>query len=232
MTPSVEALHQFQLELDRAEVLRLQGYRQGMGSASAEVMGLVDQAVEQALRLAQPRAVYAVFDMAADDGVALPGGQRLLQAGVPRQWRGLERLALAVCTIGPGLENRVSRLFADGDLALAAMLDSAASVAVENVADQVNRAICSQARQWHLEAGPRLSPGYGRWALEEQRTIFNVLPPASIGVELTEGLMMRPEKSISFGVGLGQRLVADNSNVCRRCGMASCQFRRTGGEHG
>lgn len=49
MTAPVEALQQFELRLDRSEVLRLQGYRRGSVPASPQVMALLDQAVAQAL---------------------------------------------------------------------------------------------------------------------------------------------------------------------------------------
>ncbi len=46
--------------------------------------------------------------------------------------------------------------------------------------------------------GVRLSPGYPSLpSLEMQRPIFEVLQPSVIGIELTEGLMMHPEASVS-----------------------------------
>ncbi len=46
--------------------------------------------------------------------------------------------------------------------------------------------------------GIRLSPGYPSLPdLEAQRVIFDLLRPQEIGIELTEGLMMDPEASVS-----------------------------------
>jgi 5-methyltetrahydrofolate--homocysteine methyltransferase len=46
--------------------------------------------------------------------------------------------------------------------------------------------------------GKRFSPGYPAWpGMEDQRVLFDLLHPEEIGVELTEGMMMAPEASVS-----------------------------------
>jgi hypothetical protein len=107
------------------------------------------------------------------------------------------------------------------------MLDSVGSVAVESVADKVNYLLCEHARARNMNTGPRLSPGYGKWRLREQKVIFSLLPGERIGIRLNEQCMMRPVKSLSFCLGIGRALPPrEKINPCRYCGMKDCPYHR------
>ena len=97
---------------------------------------------------------------------------------------------------------------------------------VEELADRSNGRICELALSAGLKPDLRRSPGYGRWAIEEQQLLFDVLEPGDIGVTLTETCLMNPSKSISFAVPLlggdpGRR----GRSRCTRCGFVSCSYR-------
>ena len=78
-----------------------------------------------------------------------------------------------------------------------------------------------------LYAAPRISPGYGRWSVEEQDIIFKLLPADSIGVSLTKSYMMVPRKSVSFAVRFtGEKPNDDSLSPCVRCRRKECAFRR------
>ena len=121
-------------------------------------------------------------------------------------------------------------LLKEGKYTEALTLDSAGSVAVDSVADQVNYFICHKALDSGMKTGPRLSPGYGRWPLTDQRLIFGLLPGERIEVYLNDRCMMVPQKSVSFCIGLGLqenlRGINRKINPCRYCGMPNCLYRR------
>jgi hypothetical protein len=210
-------------DIEEKEVLRLQKVAQPRG----KIKGVLANALREGYSLAEPRAAYVWLKVneVNESSLILEGGFRL--SGGISLWKGAEYLALALCTIGSQLEDRVSELFDGEDYACALMLDSAGSVAVESVADRVNLFICEEANRLGLETGPRLSPGYEGWSLEDQKVIFVILPSEKVGVCLTEQYMMIPRKSISFCVGIGRGLGSgERVNPCRHCSLKDCPYRR------
>ena len=53
------------------------------------------------------------------------------------------------------------------------------------------------------ELCPRYSPGYGDFALENQKGIFNLLSPSKYtGLTLKDNMIMVPEKSVTAVIGI------------------------------
>ena len=56
--------------------------------------------------------------------------------------------------------------------------------------------------------------------------MFALLPGDKIGVTLTEKCMMRPRKSLSFAIGIGEGFTIEkNVSRCRHCGMINRPYR-------
>ena len=83
----------------------------------------------------------------------------------------------------------------------------------------------------------RFSPGYGDWALEEQKILFSVLDCAhTIGLTLTESCMMAPVKSVTAVIAImekdtkqnnkNEKIFSNSTNKCLRCNKIDCKFRR------
>ena len=83
----------------------------------------------------------------------------------------------------------------------------------------------------------RFSPGYGDWALEEQKSLFSVLDCAhTIGLTLTESCMMAPVKSVTAVIAIteedtkqnnkNEKTFSHSTNKCLRCNKIDCKFRR------
>jgi hypothetical protein len=170
-------------------VLRLLGYRQGRTPVSPETEKLLERVFQRGPTLAEPKAVWAVapFDERSSSSEH-PGRSRVLS--------GAAEVAVAVCTIGPRLEQEAADLSRRGELALASIMDAWGSEAVETLAQSLQRRIKRQLAEH--DAGNRLSPGYRGWPVEDQAWLFRLVPADRIGVSLTPGFMMVPRKSISF----------------------------------
>lgn len=206
-----------------------------------QLQELMAEMTQEAGRLAEPKAVYSLFGQ--DD---LPPGSFLsslvrdsFAAGKPADAIGTNAgpalpvssaavaVALAVCTIGQALEERVAEYSSSGELTRGLILDAAGSVLAEASCDFVNQAICGVAAERSLHATCRTSPGYGKWEVKEQAVVFKLLPAHSIGVTLTSSFMMVPRKSVSFAVRLLSEKPADERlSPCTRCGRKECEFRR------
>jgi len=216
------------INIEPEEVLRFQGWRAGRRQVKDEIKRLVQSQIDRSYKLIQPRAVFCIFPscLCSEGRVKLERGGEFSIGKMTQDWTGLKHLALAICTIGQALEKEVSKLFSTGEYATAAMLDSAGSVAVESLADCVNRVICQQALSEGLVSTRRVSPGYGDWALQEQKMVFTLLPGDKIGVTLTGKYMMLPRKSVSFAMGIGEGFVIEKSiERCGDCDMVSCPYR-------
>jgi len=201
------------VEVTAEEALRCLGYPDGHRRAGA-ARARLHAVWEEALALVAPRGAFVVVS-----------GATAAAAGMPEP---AERAAVAVCTIGPALEDESARRAADGDLLAALLLDAVGSAAAEAAADALNLRVCHEALAHGLRAAPRVSPGYGGWDTGAQRDLLALLPAGELGVSLTGGGMMVPRKSVSFAASLvppGAEALADGS-PCRRCGLARCRHRR------
>jgi len=200
----------FQVEAPRVEALRLLGIRPHQRPLRASLQRVFEEEYEAARDLFDPAVV-----LESQQGLA---GSGFYDPSMP--------LALAVCTIGPALDERVEDHTRAGDSARGMVLDAIGSAAVEALADRSNERICRQALEAGLLPDVRSSPGYGRWSLEEQRLIFDLLEPEEIGVSLTGTHMMNPNKSISYAVPLrGGRPGKRARGRCQRCGFRDCEYR-------
>ena len=133
---------------------------------------------------------------------------------------------LAICSIGPALEEAVSCLFAD-DPALAFSLAAFGSAAVDLLGQAMCRIVDEQADAAGEHTSVPLSPGLVGWPVSNgQRQIFALLDGALAGVTLTDSCMMVPKKSTSMAIGVGAD-VAHAGETCDYCSMsATCRYRQ------
>lgn len=216
------------LEIDPDEVLRFQGYKKSVDTPGPDVLALFEEALALGRRLMAPRAVVRWLAVTRQDGDTIDaGGAALTIPDVGRLWGPLEWVAVAVCTIGDGIERRVAELWGARELPLAAMLDSVGSGAVESLAEYVNDLLCQEGIPLGLPVTNRISPGYGRWDVAEQRVLFSLCPGEAIDVALNAACFMTPVKSISLLAGAGADARVDHYfSQCARCWMRDCAYRR------
>ena len=73
---------------------------------------------------------------------------------------------------------------------------------------------------------PPFSPGYGDWDLSVQGRVLDLLTAHKrIGLTLTAGGMLVPEKSVTAVVGLSDREEDACGQKCMRCTKTDCPFR-------
>ncbi len=222
-------LFEVSLEIDPQEVLRLQGYRRPSDVPTPEVVEILQAGMAEARDVFQARWVYREFPVDSVDlaGCRLREGIELLIQELPEHWGPIATLGLVVCTIGDAIEERIEALFAEREFALAYMLDSLGSAGAEALAEGFLRQLCAERLAQGLKVTPRESPGYPRWAIEEQRKVFALVPADTIGVGLNPYCIMTPRKSISFAVGIGpQAKMGSSLSPCRACDMRGCAYRR------
>jgi hypothetical protein len=195
------------------------------------VRKLISTAIEEGYKLVRPQALYDEMAAGIDEQgrVVLDNGAVLDNPHAVREWQGLEQAGVAICTIGLLLEQRVGELFAQGNAALALLLDSVGTTAVGSVSRQMDALICRRAENVGMNAGPRFSPGSTGWDITQQKIIFSLLPANEVGVSLNEHFMMIPIKSVSFVVGMGSKVpVPKVRRPCGYCPRVDCPGREQG----
>jgi hypothetical protein len=139
-----------------------------------------------------------------------------------------QRLLVAVYTIGPALEARVSELYRMGEPLLSYMLDCVGIMALGLVGERLRRLAEEQAAGRGWGVSPALSPGgLVGWPVQGQRELCAMLPLADIGVWLNEYCVLEPHKSVSMVIGLGPGYESHEvGSVCHYCALRDTCWRR------
>jgi len=196
-------------------LLRVDHILEGQGipasQASAPLLAAAQDVVAEAQQLLAPAALYIILPVRhfEHQQIVLENGASFSGSLMARALAGATEVALAVCSIGPALEERMTGLFAEGDAVRALALEGAGIAAVRQVANTVGVRICDAATARGLNVGMRASPGQEGWAIQQQRVLFSLIPAEQIGVRLTSSCLMLPRKSVSFVMGLGPEMRAD-----------------------
>ena len=183
---------------------------------SSDVKHLVDIA----LTLIEPRALYDVhyIEEKLDDAVIVNGrrlGSRVLRKNLDL----VERLFPFVITLGGKLGERQT---ASRDLLENYYLDTIGNVALNSARKRLRHHLKSKFAMGKVSS---MAPGsLADWPIEEQGPLFKLLGDveASIGVQLTDSLLMLPAKSIS-----GIFFPTEVSFVsCQLCPRKRCESRK------
>jgi hypothetical protein len=184
-------LDNIEIEIREVELLKILG---NMGRAESwkgkGIEEKIERALDHASNLIEPRGIYVITE-----------GKKL---GGTDIFNSLEKMVFSVCTIGERLEKEVGVLSGEGSILEAVLLDSAGSVAAEEVANYIEKKIAEIAAREGKKISPRASPGYGKWKIANQRNLFELLPADRIGVTLASSMMMSPQKSISFAIHISE----------------------------
>lgn len=192
------------LAIPRRAVLRRLGHRPGRREVSPTVEKLLDETTAAAEGLLSPAGIFAdltIREVSERQVTFVESPLGFESRRLARHLEGCYRSTLMVCTLGPGLDEALDRLQAEGETTRALILDAIGSETAELLAESLNQIVSQRAAKSGSPTRRRFSPGYTDWPLSEQAKIFSLLKPESIGVELTEAFMMVPQKSISAVIG-------------------------------
>ncbi|MGM9540788.1 methionine synthase [Anaerovibrio sp.] len=154
------------------------------------------------------------------------------------------QVIVMAATVGEAIENQVTKCFEEGRYSFSVLLDAAATAAVEQVADAMEKTIHNEVKRQGLAMKWRFSPGYGDWPIQQQTDILRLAQGADIGISLSESLMLMPRKSITAVIGLyypaakpdcnasdegqddeGGAIPAGKKHDCSRCDKLDCPAR-------
>ena len=209
-------------EISREEALRYMGVR---GKPDEAMEADVERCEEKLRAAVRPRAIWRLFALETDGTLA---GTAFHPEGedIRKLTAGCSHAILFAATLGTETETLIRR--AQGvDMADAVILDALASAAIENVCENLCADLKKELAPCRLTS--RFSPGYGDFPLVQQRDMCNVLNTSrTLGITLTQGGLMIPQKSVTALIGVGEKMTETVSG-CGKCMQAEyCLYRKEG----
>ncbi len=123
----------------------------------------------------------------------------------------------------------VTKKFEQGEYAASVLLDAAATTAVEQIADGMEKAIAPKMAAQGYGMRWRFSPGYGDWPLTQQPELIRTSSAEKIGVHLSSSLMLVPRKSVTAIIGLykvqAEKEERHSPKGCAACTKLDCPSR-------
>ncbi len=167
------------------------------GKPAGEALAVLESAYPMAQEAALPRSLMRRAAMRACEGrLMIADVLAIPSLDLCRLFAGArEGLALAV-TLGAPLDALVRRLMLT-DPALGAAVGACASALVDEYIDGLLEEQSAALAAEGLRLSPRFSPGYGDAPLSCQGPLLSWLEARRIGISLTSGGLMLPEKSVT-----------------------------------
>lgn len=207
-------------EIDESEVFRMLGAR---GKENDSIKALVCQAIKSVTENAVPRAVYRKVEREALRPL-------LLGHDIETHLKKCDSVVALACTLGSEID-RLIRSLQISDMALAVVVDAAASVAIESVAESLEKGIRKQLEEQGLFLTGRFSPGYGDYTISVQNGLVSFLDAQRrIGLQVTDSHLLIPRKSITALCGVSRHRVKGKLAGCEHCVLRETCTRRKEGK--
>ena len=217
--------------IDKNEVLRYLGYNNQ--HLSGDINSQIDSLINKCLNLNSLKYTYGYFETESKNGEIHLKNTNVVFKGkdIYSHLDGCKYIALFAITSGIAVESELLRL-QKTSMTDAVIFDACANAYIESGADYVDNLIRQDAKQKGYSANYRYSPGYGDFPIECQRDIINLLKcPKTIGLTVTDSMLMIPHKSVTAVVGVFEGKPNQNKRSCKDCNMYhQCIFRK-GGNH-
>ena len=180
---------------------------------------LMDECEKAVLEKASPKYLYVEKD--------LPCPQIMGGKDIESHLNGCEKAIVMCATVGSEVDKLI-RISQISDMARAVVMDSLASVAVEQVCNVFDKIIAEKYSDYNMTF--RFSPGYGDYPIELQKIILQMLDaPKKIGLCTNDNFLLTPTKSVTAVLGLSKNPIARKKRGCAICNMReTCNFRRKG----
>lgn len=212
------------LPVCREEALRYMGWR---GEPDEAFSRLIDDCEQQLRKAVQPRVIYRVLPLTAENGILTAGTLSLPGADITKHLEGCRQILLMAATLSGQADVLIQR---------AAVSDITSSLAMDALASAGIEQICNRAEAEFHEKLPelyftwRFSPGYGDLPLELQPDILQLLDaPKWLGLTSTPEHILIPRKSVTAIIGLSEKPLKKTTRGCVSCGLReTCMFRKSG----
>ena len=161
------------------------------------------ESLEAAKGAAQCRAVWCRFPLKRNGEELDLGFAKTTSKGLRRHLEGCSEIILFACTAGAEMDRRIARTKL-GSPAKGLLMHAIGAQQVEGGCDRLCRYLAERFPDRLLT--DRYSPGYGDLPLSLQREVMEALDCGrTIGITLTDSLLMTPSKSVTAIIGMKEK---------------------------
>lgn len=207
------------------EAVRYLGY--GKNAVDAQTLELIENSFRSLQSAASKKSVYRIFDLSQEDGEYIRFGNLEVRSNsLGKNLLGCDKIVLLGATLGIGVDQLLFR-YSKMDMAKTVVLQACAAALLEEYCDECQDGIAEELKKEGRFLRPRFSPGYGDFSIECQRNVIQMLDAAkTIGLTITESLMMVPSKSVTAVIGASNFSVQCHRQGCEVCEKKDCIYRR------
>jgi hypothetical protein len=220
-----------ELNIESKSLVLAMGY--ASKPAPSHIYEEIERVLEQGKNICEIKGGYNIFyDVKwnkEDYSLFIKNSRLKIERIIFQQIRKSTSVAVFACTAGQKISDLSKQFMKDGDLLKGYVYDVFGSVVVERAMDRVQESLKQKMLKSGLKITNRFSPGYCGWDVAEQQNLFSLLPEDFCGIELTESSLMKPIKSVSGIIGIGESVKFD-PYTCDLCDMENCLYRNLGQE--
>ncbi len=193
------------IAVPREKIYRRLGYRRGITALSAMERASVDEAIEDACSRLHLRGAGKRLSIKAQtpEQIILSEGTAFRSTALSRFIDGCREIILLGATGGTQIIDAIHDETTRDNLSRAVVYDATASEMVDGALEWIMRyyrGILRREGRGLLKR--RFSAGYGDFALEHQKIIYDLLGFDRIGVSISNKSILIPEKSVTAVTGI------------------------------
>jgi hypothetical protein len=176
------------------------GYRKRTTSLSPAQKRETHRLIEEASALVDLQGSFLRRSILQNDGRIIRLAPELLFVSTKLSafLKDSREAVLMGATAGSRILKAIHEKTKDGDMTAAVVFDATASEMTDAALDWLTDYINRQLRRESTRLLPRrFSAGYADFALENQKSIYEALQLSKLGVSITPGFILRPEKSVT-----------------------------------
>ncbi len=192
----------------------------------SNIQNLLDKFLPLVKMTASPKGSYAFFDLEKGEDAVFIEKQSLKSKALFKNLMSSDSAIVFSLTIGIEIDRLISR-YSVLSPASALCINGIATALIEEYADVFCGEIKNILKAENLFLMPRFSPGYADFDLKNQELFIRLTNAEKIcGINLTQGFMMTPSKSITAIMGISDTDLACDKSGCEICDNKNCKFRR------
>lgn len=217
------------IRLEKREVLRYLGYKDGITMLPSNIDNLIDRSMNKAYEIIVPLGLFETYEVnriqnaeVSFKGVDLKVDSRDIALLLEKS----RYVSIMAVSIGKEIHDHIDELFKRDEFAEALIFDAIGSDAAEKAANALNMVIGEEAIEKGFFLTRRFSPGYGDFDLTYQKSICNLIKTNTIELSATEHNILIPKKSITAILGWTKdknKLTLEQK--CENCNLSKCSYK-------
>ena len=187
---------------------------------------LIDELLPIVKKAAAPKGSFAFFRLERDENSIYINEECLKSSSLFKNLKLCNEATIFSLTLGIEIDRLISKYSVSRPSA-ALCINSIATAMIEEYARLFCKEIEDLLKKENLFLRPRFSPGYADFELKNQSLFINLTNASKLcGINLTDGFMMTPSKSVTAIMGASQKNLLCSISGCELCSMKTCEFRR------